>query len=127
MTTKTILISLMENKMIPEEIIDQVIMPSQGTKLVCTKCGREDFHTLILRRRRGLIEGLCKQQDGSGCYPNSPRNNCNFTDPEQVMCQQLAEWEIVDTKTTRTISKTCTDHVGIMLLQTGGTVYPLED
>lgn len=109
------------------EVIEQEIVPSQGTKLVCTACGREDFHTLILRRRRGLLEGLCKQQDGSGCYPNASRNNCRFVDSDRLNCQQLAEWEIMDRVTAKTISEVCTDHVGLMLSQTGGDIYPMVD
>lgn len=110
-----------------EVIIDQQVIPSRGTKLVCTRCGREDFHTLMLRRRRGLIEGLCKQQDGSGCYPNSARGNCQYSDPNHIACQQLAEWEICDRTTYLTNSEACTDHLGIMLTANGGDVFPLED
>lgn len=110
-----------------DEMIMQSVVPSTGTKLVCTRCGREDFHTLILRRRRGLLEGLCKQVDGSGCYPNSPRNNCRYTDVNQMPCQQVAEWEHVDRATSKTLTESCSDHVGVMLLQNGAEIFPVGD
>ena len=111
------------------EYIDQVIMPSYHTKLVCTSCGREDWHTLILRRYRGLIQGLCKQKDGSGCYPNSSQVLCRWNDPEQIPCRQLAQYEILDPNG-RKITEACADHVGLMIpkgLNTGYTIFPLED
>lgn len=110
-----------------EVVIDQQVIPSRGTKLVCTRCGREDFHVLLLRRRRGLIEGLCKQQDGTGCYPNSSRGNCKHVDPNKIACTQLAEWEIVDRHTYLTLTETCTDHLGITMTANGAEVFPLED
>lgn len=110
-----------------EVIIDQQLMPSKGAKLICTRCGRENFHTLILRRRRGLLEGLCKQQDGSGCYPNSPRTNCTYVNPDKIACTQLAEWELVERSSFLTLSEACTDHIGLMLSEKGADIYPLED
>lgn len=108
--------------------IAQQLFPSSGTKLVCTKCGREDFHFLILRRRRGLIEGLCKQNDGSGCYPLSARSNCQYTYPNQMDCPQLAEWEIYYGADMLTRRVCCADHVGNMLgKDQNHKIFPLED
>lgn len=108
--------------------IVQVLVPSTGTKLVCTTCGTQDWHTLILRRKAGLIEGLCKQEDGSGCYPLASRSNCTYTYPNQVDCPQVAEYCVAIGKERRNPRQVCRDHVGEMLRQ--GPLYqiwPLED
>lgn len=111
-----------------KETLEQVITPSSGTKLVCTACGKPDWHTLILRRKAGLIEGLCKQEDGSGCYPLSSRRNCSYTYPNRIDCPQLAEYSISLGKERRNERDVCRDHVGEMLRQGPMyTVYPLED
>lgn len=111
----------------PLDIIQQIV-PSSGTKLVCTKCGREDFHYLLLRRRRGLIEGLCKQKDGSGCYPMSARTNCQYTYPNNMDCPQLSEYEIFFGADMRGRTVTCQDHINQMMGQdTQYTIYPIED
>lgn len=126
-----------ENNPIPQadghseitEIV-QTIALSQGTKAICTACKREDAHTLILRRRRGLYELLCKQNDGSGCYPNYPRVNCKFQHPEGYLCLQLAEYEVCSAEDGRYLNQACADHLGDVL-PSGNTsawvVYPLED
>lgn len=111
-----------------EGTIEQQIVPSTGTKLVCTTCGRQDWHVLILRRSAGLLEGLCKQADGSGCYPQATRRNCSYTYPNQIDCPQVAEYCIALGKEKRSPRQVCRDHVGEMLRQ--GPLYqvwPLED
>lgn len=111
-----------------KEVIDQQIIPSTGTKLVCTSCGNQNWHTLILRRKAGLLEGLCKQADGSGCYPLSTRRNCSYTYPNQIDCPQVAEYEIATGKERLRSRQVCRDHIGEMLSQ--GPLYqvwPLED
>jgi hypothetical protein len=94
-----------------EPDIQQTIIPSSGTKLVCTQCGREDWHTLILRRRAGLLEGLCKQEDGSGCYPCSSRRNCSYTYPNQMDCPQVAEYVVSMGKDKLFERQVCRDHI----------------
>jgi len=109
------------------EII-QKIVPSVGTKLVCTTCGKADWHTLVLRRKAGLIEGLCIQEDGSGCYPNASRRNCQYTYPDQIDCPKLAEYIVAVGKERLNPRAVCRDHVGELLRQ--GPLYqvwPLED
>jgi hypothetical protein len=111
-----------------KEMIDQKVMPSSGTKLVCTECGTQDWHTLILRRKAGLIEGLCKQIDGSGCYPLATRNNCSYTYPNQIDCPQVAEYCVALGKERTNPIQVCRDHVGELLRH--GPLYqiwPLED
>ena len=108
--------------------IYQKIEPSVGTRLVCTRCGRGDWHTLILRRKAGLLEGLCMQVDGTGCYPSSPRGNCQYTDADQGDCPQLAEYSIAIGEERLNPRNVCRDHVGHLLRQ--GPLYmmwPLED
>jgi len=111
------------------QVIEQVIVPSYRTKLVCSSCGREDFHTGILRNCRGLYELLCKQNDGSGCYPNSSQVLCRWTDSDQLPCNQLAEYEVLDS-TGRKITESCSEHLGRMLIK-GTTeahqIYPLKE
>lgn len=108
------------------EIIQQII-PSMGTKLVCTTCGREDFHVLILRRRAGLIEGLCKQSDGSGCYPLATRRNCSYTYPNQMDCPQVAEYAVALGKDRLFERQVCREHVGESLRQGDYHIWALED
>lgn len=106
----------------------QKIIPSTGTKLVCSECGRQSWHTLILRRKAGLLEGLCKQEDGSGCYPLATRRNCSYTYPEGIDCPQVAEYCIAVGKEKNNPRQVCRDHIGEMLRQ--GPLYqvwPLED
>lgn len=116
-------------QLVPErEIIEQKIVPSTGTKLCCTSCGTQNWHTLILRRKAGLIEGLCKQTDGSGCYPLSTRRNCSYTYPEQIDCPQVAEYCISIGSERRSPRQVCRDHVGEMLRHCPlYQVWPLED
>jgi len=113
----------------PEVVtIEQQILPSTGTKLVCTQCGTQDWHTLILRRKAGLIEGLCKQADGSGCYPLASRRNCSYTYSNQIDCPQVAEYCVALGKERLNPRQCCRDHVGELLRQ--GPLYlvwPLED
>lgn len=113
----------------PEKVeIVQTIIPSSGTKLVCTDCGRADWHTLILRRRAGLLEGLCKQVDGSGCYPLSSRRNCSYVYPEGFDCPRVAEYVVALGEEEHRVRQVCRDHVGEVLRQ--GPLYqvwPLED
>lgn len=110
-----------------EDIIQKVV-PSSGTKLVCTKCGRPDWHTLVLRRRAGLLEGLCKQMDGSGCYPLSGRINCAYTYPNQIDCPQLAEYCVAKGPYRLNPQKVCKDHVAEVLEQCPSyEIWPLED
>lgn len=109
-------------------VIDQQLLPSSGTKLVCTTCGREDWHFLMLRRKAGLLEGLCKQSDGSGCYPLASRRSCQYTYPEQVDCPQLAEYCVAVGEQRLNPKQSCRDHIGEMMRQ--GPLYqvwPLED
>jgi hypothetical protein len=111
-----------------KEVIEQKILPSTGTKLVCSSCGNQNWHTLILRRKAGLLEGLCKQSDGSGCYPLATRRNCSYTYPNQIDCPQVAEYEVATGKERFRARQVCRDHVGEMLRQ--GPLYqiwPLED
>lgn len=111
-----------------ENILEQKIMPSTGTKLVCTSCGRQDWHTLLLRRKAGLLEGLCKQEDGSGCYPIATRRNCSYTYPNQIDCPQVAEYCLAIGKARLNPRQVCRDHVGEVLRH--GPIYqvwPLED
>jgi hypothetical protein len=111
-----------------KEIIEQKIVPSTGTKLVCTSCGTQEWHTLILRRKAGLIEGLCKQVDGSGCYPLSSRRGCQYVYPNAVNCPQMSEYCVAIGEERRNERQVCRDHVGEMLRQ--GPLYqvwPLED
>lgn len=108
-------------------IIEQKIIPSSGTKLVCTNCGRQDWHVLILRRRAGLIEGLCKQEDGSGCYPLSTRHNCSYTYPNQMDCPQVAEYSVALGKDRLFERQLCRDHVGESLRQGDYHVWALSD
>lgn len=111
-----------------EKIIEQKIVPSSGTKIVCTDCGRSDWHTLILRRKAGLLEGLCIQADGSGCYPLSSRRNCTYTYPEQIDCPKLAEYCVAIGEERFNPRHVCRDHVGEMLRQGPFyQVWPLED
>ena len=110
------------------EVIEQKVLPSSGTKLVCTTCGRADWHFLILRRKAGLLEGLCKQMDGSGCYPLATRRTCQYTYPEQIDCPQLSEYVVASGTQRLNPKHACRDHVGEMLRQ--GPLYqvwPLED
>lgn len=112
----------------PEKvIIEQTIIPSSGTKLVCTSCGREDWHVLILRRRAGLIEGLCKQQDGSGCYTLATRRNCSYSYPNQMDCPQVAEYAVATGKDRLFERQTCRDHIGEMVSNGYYEVWALED
>jgi hypothetical protein len=120
----------MNNHYVPinEEIIDQQIVPSTGTKLVCTSCGTQEWHTLILRRKAGLIEGLCKQLDGSGCYPLATRQNCSYRYPNQADCPQVAEYCVAVGKGKMNPTQVCRDHVGEMLRGCPlYQVWPLED
>jgi hypothetical protein len=112
-----------------ENEIVQQILPSVGTKLVCTKCGREDWHFLMLRKKAGLLEGLCKQVDGSGCYPISSRSNCQYTYPNQMDCIQLAEFAVAEGADKRNVRCACRDHVGEVLRQGASNylVWPLAD
>lgn len=108
--------------------IEQKVIPSTGTKLVCTDCGNQNWHTLILRRKAGLLEALCKQVDGSGCYPLATRRNCSYTYPEGMDCPQVAEYCIALGDERRAPRQVCRDHVGEMLRQ--GPLYqvwPLAD
>ena len=117
-----------EKPRLEEGEIYQKIEPSFGTKLVCTRCGREDWHVLVLRRKAGLIEGLCKQVDGSGCYPSSARRNCQYTDSDNYDCPQLAEYSVAIGRERLNPREVCRDHIGHMLRQ--GPLYevwPLED
>jgi hypothetical protein len=108
--------------------IEQKIIPSTGTKLVCTTCGRNDWHILILRRRAGLLEGLCKQEDGSGCYPVSSRRNCSYTYPNQMDCPQLAEFVVALGKDKLYERQVCKEHVGEAIGENPlYLVWPLED
>src|SRR5271166_1063564 len=94
----------------PEKVeIIQTIVPSSGAKLVCTDCGTQSWHTLILRRKAGLIEGLCKQTDGSGCYPMASRRNCQYSYPNNVDCPQLAEYCVAVGKERRGERQVCRD------------------
>lgn len=109
-------------------VIEQKIVPSTGTKLTCTTCGTQTWHTLILRRKAGLLEGLCKQEDGSGCYPLATRRNCSYTYPQQIDCPQVAEYCVSVGKERFNPRQVCRDHVGEMLRQ--GPLYqvwPIED
>jgi hypothetical protein len=111
-----------------EQEIEQKIMPSSGTRLPCTTCGRYDWHYLILRRRAGLLEGLCKQLDGSGCYPLASRNNCSYTDPNQMDCTQIAEWCVSIGKDRLYPRHVCSDHVSQVLGESPlYQIWPLED
>lgn len=118
-----------ELKLEPVKVmIDQKLIPSSGTKIVCTTCGRSDWHTLLLRRKAGLLEGLCKMEDGSGCYPLASRRNCQYTYPEQIDCPKLAEYTICLGTELLNPRDVCRDHVGEMLRH--GPLYqvwPLED
>ena len=51
--------------------VDQKIELSYGTKACCTECGREDAPYLFLKKSNGLYQLLCKDFDGSGCWPNT--------------------------------------------------------
>lgn len=109
-------------------MIEQKLIPSSGTKLVCTSCGRADWHVLLLRRKAGLLEGLCKMEDGSGCFPLASRRNCQYTYPEQIDCPKLAEYTVCLGTELLNPRDVCRDHVGEMLRQ--GPLYqvwPLED
>ncbi len=113
---------------VDEREIQQKIVCSTGTKPVCTRCGKTDFHVLLLRRRAGLYEALCKQEDGSGCYPLATRRNCSYTYPNQVDCPQVAEYCVALGKEQLYERQVCRDHVGELLAQ--GPLYqvwPLED
>lgn len=113
---------------LPVAEIVQTIVPSTGTKPVCTSCGRQDGHTLLLRRKAGLYELLCKQQDGSGCYPLSTRRNCSYTYPNNIDCPQVAEYAVAIGAERRSERQVCRDHIGEVLRQ--GPLYqvwPLED
>jgi hypothetical protein len=119
---------MIDNPLKQEQVIEQAIIPSTGTKLVCTTCGTSNWHTLLLRRKAGLIEGLCKQEDGSGCYPLASRRNCMYTYPEQIDCPQVAEYCVAQGKERLSPRMVCRDHVGEMLRQGPiYIVYPLED
>jgi hypothetical protein len=117
------------NKPEPEKyVIEQKIVPSTGTKLVCSTCGRGDWHTLILRRRSGLLEGLCKQEDGSGCYPLATRRNCSYTYPNQMDCPQVAEFTVALGKDKLHERQLCRDHIGEAIGESSlYLVWPLED
>ncbi len=114
---------------VPEKyVIEQKIIPSTGTKLICTTCGRGDWHTLILRRRSGLLEGLCKQTDGSGCYPVASRRNCSYTYPNQMDCPQVAEYTVALGKDKLHERQVCRDHIGEAIGESPlYLVWPLED
>lgn len=108
--------------------VEQKLVPSTGTKLTCTACGTQNWHTLVLRRKAGLIEGLCKQVDGSGCYPSSSRMGCQYVYPDSINCPQMAEYCVAIGEERRSERQVCRDHVGEMLRQ--GPLYqvwPLED
>lgn len=112
----------------PVVIIEQKIVPSTGTKPVCSTCGRTDAHTLILRRKAGYYELLCKQVDGSGCYPLASRRNCSYTYPNQIDCPQVAEYCVALGKERLFERQVCRDHVGESLAQGPlYLIYPLED
>ena len=109
-------------------VIHQTIEPSVGTRLVCTACGRGDWHVLILRRKAGLLEGLCKQMDGTGCYTSHGRRNCQYKDSDNFDCPQLAEYVVAIGEARLNPTSVCRDHVGHALSQ--GPLYqiwPLED
>lgn len=105
----------------------QSIILQHNTKAVCTSCGKEDALVLVIRRREGLYEALCRNQDGSGCYPNSTNTLCNYTDPDGVPCQQLAAWRVSLGQDHIRQYKACTDHVGQFLGRASvHTVTPVE-
>src|SRR4051812_17000078 len=109
------------------EIIQKII-PSTGTKPVCSICGRVDAHTFLLRRKAGLYELLCKQEDGSGCYPLATRRNCSYTYPNQMDCPQVSEYCVAIGKARLNPREVCRDHVSEVLRH--GPIYqiwPLED
>lgn len=110
-----------------DEIVQQII-PSSGTKLVCTSCGRADWHLLILRRRAGYLEGLCKQMDGAGCYPLASRRGCGYTYPEGFDCPKLAEYVVAVGEEEHRARQVCRDHIGEVIRNAPlYKIWPLED
>jgi len=107
--------------------VDQKIELSYGTKACCTECGREDAPYLFLKKSNGLYELLCKDFDGSGCWPQSSRTLCNYSDYRSVQCTQLAEFKVQCGADPIRNYYVCKDHIG-MFLQSYSVykVYPLD-
>lgn len=93
------------------DLIEQQLVLSPSTKAVCSGCGREDGHTLFVKRQGGKYILLCKQVDGSGCYPQHHRTLCCHIGADTEQCMQLAEWRVEFIEGTKSF-ECCSDHLG---------------
>lgn len=115
------------SSLIEEEQYQQRVVLDSNTKAVCTSCGKEDAILLYFRRRQGLYELLCRNNDGSGCYNNSSRVLCQHVDSDTVNCTQLAEHEIRVGFDNLAKHLSCTDHVGTFIgTASSYKVFPLD-
>jgi hypothetical protein len=63
------------------------VMPSHGTTLASSNCGRIEAPAYYLKRSHGRYVQLCFDQD-NGCWEHSSTSNCSYVDQRM----DLVEW-----------------------------------
>lgn len=103
------------------------LMPSRGTTIACTKCGRLEAPAYYLKRSHGRYAVLCFD-NGQGCWERSSHGNCSYVDQYSSQCMELAEWAIAYGPDMVKERHVCSLHVPAVLSDaTEHRVFALED
>lgn len=103
------------------------LMPSHGTTIACTKCGRLEAPAYYLKRSHGRYAVLCFS-GGEGCWEHSSHANCSYVDQYSSQCMDLAEWVVAYGSDMLKERQVCSLHVAAVLSDaTVHKVFALED
>jgi hypothetical protein len=103
------------------------LLPSHGTTIACTKCGRLEAPGYYLKRSHGRYAVLCFD-NGAGCWEHSSRANCSYVDQHSAQCMELAEWAVAYGPDLLKQRSVCALHVPAVLSDASEhRIYPLED
>ena len=103
------------------------IMPSHGTTVACTVCGRLNAPAYYLKRSHGRYAVLCFD-GGQGCWEHSANSACTYVDQHSTQCMDLAEWVVAYGPDMLKERHVCSIHVPAVLSDVSEhRIYPLED
>ena len=112
------------------DLPETLILPSRGTKLTCTGCGRtsNEVPQFYLKHSHGLYALLC-YDSGNGCWERSSRTNCTYVEhPHGTQCEELAEFAVVYGEDGLAERYVCRDHVARVLSDVPvHRIFPIED
>ena len=103
------------------------VIPSHGTTIACTKCGRLGAPAYYLKRSHGRYAILCFAH-GEGCWEHSANSNCSYVDQHSTQCMELAEWAVTYGPDLLKERQVCSMHIQAVLSDaTEHRIYPLQD